>query len=169
VLAGLCLVASVAAIQAQTAPAKSMPAAEGKVDSSWKCAAPAPVNMLPAGDQPDHAYVLQQFKCTATKGEIAGIKETEGTGVEVMEATGNTGKGHGTFVESLANGDKLIVSYETSGTMSNKMFQSGTNKWTVKSATGKLKGIKGSGSCAGTGNPDGSANFTCTGTYTMPK
>ena len=108
VLAGLCLVASVAAIQAQTAPAKSIPAAEGKVDSSWKRAAPAPMNMLPAGDQPDHAYVLQQFKCTATKGEIAGIKETEGTGVEVMEATGNAGKGHGTSLRASPMGTSSL-------------------------------------------------------------
>ena len=140
-----------------------------KLASSWKCAQPNPVHALPAGDSPDHAYVLQQFKCTATKGEIAGIAEKEGIGTEVMESTGNSGKGHGMFVETMANGDKVYVSFEATGTMANNQFQSGSNKWTLTGGTGKFAAAKGSGTCKGKGNPDGSANFDCTGTVTLAK
>jgi hypothetical protein len=143
--------------------------AQGKIDTPWKCAKPAPAHTLVAGDQPNHAYTLQSVKCTATKGEIAGVKQKEGVATEFLEATGNTVKGHGTFVETLANGDKIHYSFETSGTSANNMFQSGNNKWTITGGTGKFKGIKGSGTCKGKGNPDGSAEFSCTGTYTMPK
>ena len=140
-----------------------------KVASSWKCAPPNPVHALPVGDTPDHVYVLQQTKCTATKGEIAGIAEKEGISTEFTEATGNSGKGHGMFVETMANGDKVYISYEATGTMANKLFQSGSNKWTVAGATGKFAGAKGSGTCTGKGNPDGSATFDCTGSVTLAK
>ena len=114
-------------------------------------------------------YVLQQGKCTATKGEIAGIADKEGISTEFMEATGNNGKGHGMFVETMANGDKIYISYQATGTTSNKQFQSGSNTWTVSGGTGKFAGAKGSGSCKGKGNPDGSANFDCTGSVTLAK
>lgn len=153
---------AVAIAQAQTGTS-------GKTASSWKCAAPNPVNALPVGDAPDHVYAVQQVKCTATKGEIAGIAEKEGAATEFLDGTATAGKGHGMFVETLANGDKLYVSYEFTGVVSNKVFQSGSNTWTVTGGTGKFAGAKGNGTCKAKGNPDGSANFDCSGTYTLAK
>ena len=143
--------------------------ASGKTATSWKCAAPNPVNALPVGDVPNHMYVVEQVKCTATKGEIAGVQEKEGTGTEFAEVTGDTSKGHGVFVETLANGDKAIVSYTFTGTSKSNVMVSGSNKWTITSGTGMLKGAKGSGTCTAKGNPDGTANFECNGTYTLAK
>src|SRR5687767_2384956 len=40
----------------------------GKVSTVWKCTAPSPSHVLPVGDAPDHIYVVQQTKCTATSG-----------------------------------------------------------------------------------------------------
>jgi hypothetical protein len=140
-----------------------------KVASSWKCAPANPVHVLPAGDAADHAYMVQQGKCTATKGEIAGIAEKEGLSTEIAEATGNTARGRGTFIETLANGDKLFISYEFTGTSANKVMQSGSNKWTVAGGTGKFAGAKGSGSCTGKGTPDGGATFDCSGSVTLAK
>lgn len=143
--------------------------ASGKTATSWKCAAPNPVNALPVGDAPNHMYVVQQVKCTATKGEIGGVKEQDGTGTEFAEVTGDASKGHGVFVETLANGDKAFVSYTFTGTSKNNVMASGTNKWTMTGGTGMLKGAKGSGTCTAKGNPDGTANFECTGSYTLAK
>ena len=156
----LCVLVAAAMPQAQTA-------GSGKVDSQWKCAAPSPVHALPVGDAAGHAYVVQQAKCTATKGEIAGVKEKDGTSTEFMEASGNEAKGHGIFVETLANGDTITISYTFTGMSSNDVLESGSNKWTVAGGTGKLKGMKGSGTCSGKGAGDGSAVFDCTGTYTL--
>ena len=160
VLAGTCL--AVSTTLAQTP-------ASGKTATSWKCVAPTPVHALPVGDAPNHMYVVEQVKCTATKGEIGGVKEQEGTGTEFVDATGDTSKGQGVFVETLANGDKGYFSYTFTGTSKNNMMVSGSNKWTLTGGTGMLKGAKASGTCTAKGNPDGSADFECMGTYTLAK
>ena len=143
--------------------------ASGKVDVEWKCPAPNPVNMLPVGDKPDHAYVIEQFKCVGTGGEIAGVKHKDGEGTEFVEATGNTSKGHGVFVETLANGDKLTFSYTLTGTSKDKKMVSGNNSWKATSGTGKFKGLTSSGTCTAKGQPDGGIVFTCIGTYALAK
>jgi len=167
--ASLAVLAAIA-IQAQTgAKAAQAPTGGGKIAATWKCAPPNPMNSIPVGDDPGHAYVIDQGKCTATKGEIEGVKETEGTATEFMEVKGNTGKGHGIFIESFPNGDKITYPYDFTATLVNNVPQGGSNKWTMASGTGKFKGIKGSGSCTGKPNPDGSATYDCTGTYTIAK
>ena len=113
--------------------------------------------------------MIDQIKCTSTKGEVAGVKEKEGTGTEFAEITGDKSIGHGIFVETLANGDKITVAYQFTGTLKNGQMQSGSNKWQATNGPGKFKGIKYSGTCTAKGNADGSAAFTCNGTYTLPK
>ena len=160
--AALCVLVPATLLRAQA------PAA-GKVDTQWKCAAPNPVHALPVGDVADHAYAVQQGKCTAAKGEVAGVKEKDGASTEFVESTGNNGKGHGIFVATLASGDKIMYSYTFTGVSANNIPVSGSNKWTMTGGTGKFKGITGSGTCAGKGNSDGSAVYDCAGTYTMAK
>jgi hypothetical protein len=149
--------------------AQNPAAAAGKVDVQWKCAAPNPVNALPVPDKADHAFVVEQIKCTAAKGEVAGVKQQEGAGTEFAEATGNNSKGHGIFVETLANGDKITYSYTFTGLASNKVMQSGSNKWMATSGTGKFKRIKASGTCTAKGAADGTVVFDCMGRYTIPR
>jgi|SRR6478672_6592998 len=144
-------------------------ATTGALNASWHCTAPSPAYNIPVPDKVNHAYGLDQATCTATKGEIAGIKEKDGVATEFAEVTGNASTGHGVFVETLANGDKLTVAYQSKGTMNNNQFVSGTDTWTATSGTGKLKGITGKGTCKAKGNPDGTADFDCTGTYSIPK
>jgi hypothetical protein len=147
----------------------SVALAQGKIDSSFKCDKGTDVQSLNVTDSPGRSFALDHGKCTATKGEIAGVKEKEGIATEMMDSTATGFKNHGHFSETLANGDKVHYEYSGSGTTKNNNFVSGTNKWTITGGTGKAKGIKGSGGCKGTGNPDGSANWDCTGTYTMGK
>jgi hypothetical protein len=143
--------------------------AQGKVDSQWKCDKPAPVHSLEVGDQPDHTYTISQFKCTAVKGEIAGSKEKDGAGTQFDDVKGNTSRYHGVFIDTLANGDKINVHYEGTATLEKGQVQSTSDTWTIMSGTGKLKGVKGKGTCKGKGSPDGSTTFDCTGTYTVGK
>ncbi len=143
--------------------------AQGKVSNGWACGKPASAQSIEIGDQPNHAYSIDQIKCTSTKGEIEGVREKEGTGTEFAEVTGNSSSGHGIFVETMANGDIIHFTYQTKAAIKNGQMQSATNKWQATSGTGKFKGIKASGTCTGTGNADGSTAWTCTGTYTLPK
>jgi hypothetical protein len=139
------------------------------VANGWACTKPSVAHSIEIGDQPNHAYSIDQIKCTSTKGEIAGVREKEGTGTEFAEVTGNSSSGHGVFVETMANGDKIHFTYEVTATIKNGQMQSGSDKWQATSGTGKFKGIKASGTCTGTGNADGSATWSCTGTYSLPK
>jgi hypothetical protein len=144
-------------------------ASTGTLASGWKCAVPNPMHGVPVGDAPDHVYVVQQTKCTATKGEVGGIAEKEGTATEFADVRGNKASGHGVFMETLANGDTLHVTYTFEGTSKDKILQSGTNAWTLTNGTGKFKGAKGTGTCTAKGNADGSASFECQGTYRLAK
>lgn len=143
--------------------------AQGTVANGWACGKPAIVHSIEVGDQPNHAYAISQFKCTSTKGEIAGVREKEGTGTEFAEVTGNSSSGHGVFVETMANGDKIHFTYQTTATLKDGQMQSGSDTWQATSGTGKFKGIKASGTCTGTGGADGSTNWTCNGTYSLPQ
>lgn len=159
ILMATCLAVSATAAQAP---------ASGKSATTWKCTAPSPANALPVGDAPNHMYVIEQIKCTAVKGEIVGVKQTEGTATEFVDVTGDTSKGHGVFVETLANGDRGFYSYTFTGTSKDKVMVSGSNKWSLTGGTGMLKGAKASGTCTAKGGPDGTT-FDCTGTYTLAK
>ncbi len=142
-------------------------AAQSPMKVTWNCAKPDPVHQLPVTDQPNHAYLIEQVHCTTTAGEIGGVKEKEGAAVEFVEAIGNNSRGHGVFVETMANGDKITYTYTLSGTMANNMMQSGSNSWTAVSGTGKFQGITAKGTCTAKGKPDGSGDFACSGTYTL--
>lgn len=146
----------------------SVALAQGKVSNGWACAKPAPMHSLEVGDEPHHAYVIEQIKCASTKGEVAGIKEKEGTGTEFVEIKGDHASGHGVFIETLANGDKITVAYEFTSTLKNGQMVSGSNKWHATKGTGKFKDIKYNGTCTAKGNPDGTSAFSCNGIY-LPK
>ena len=147
----------------------SLATAQGKVDSQWNCTKPTSGNSIDVGDQPGHAYAISQFNCTAAKGEIADVKEKEGMGTEFEEVKGNAVRYHGVFVETLANGDKLHITYTGTGTTEQGHPQTSVSKWSVANATGKLKGAKGQGTCNGKFNPDSYMTFTCEGEYTLAK
>lgn len=149
----LCLIATAASAQ--------------KVSMQYKCAKPAVAHSIDVGDAPGHSYAINQDKCTATKGELAGVQRKEGAGTNFSENAGNASKFHGIFVETLANGDKIHYGFEGSGTTKNGMFVTAADKWWVNSGTGKFKGAKGEGTCKGKGNADGSVTWDCEGTYQM--
>jgi hypothetical protein len=155
VVCSMCLSASVAM-------------AQGKVDSQWNCEKPTVNHSIDVGDKPGHAYAIGQSKCTAAKGEIGGVKEKEGLDTEFDDVKGTSVRLHGVFVDTLENGDKLVVSYTGSGSAVKGEMQL-ASKWSVVSGTGKLKGAKGEGTCKGKGNADGSNTFDCTGDYTLAK
>jgi len=154
----LCVCASLAAAQGKT----------GKTSNGWACPKPADAHSIEVGDKAGHAYSIDQITCTATKGEIAGVKEKEGTGTEFSEVTGNSMKGHGVFVETMANGDKIHFAYQFTGTTKDGQLQSATDNYHAISGAGKFTGIKASGTCKGTGKADGSVDWACTGTYSIP-
>lgn len=133
-----------------------------KVDTKWHCATPSANHNFAVGDEPDHNYVIAQGACTAT---TSGTGEKSGSYTEFQEVWKASFTNHGRFNVTMDNGDMAYYTYEGSG--SADITKPATNKWKILSGTGKHKGMKGSGSCSGTRNQDGSSDWSCTGTYSM--
>jgi hypothetical protein len=144
----------------------AMASAQTKTSSSGKCAKPDVQQNIPAGDHPGHVFTLAQGKCVS-KGEVGGEASKEGAFSEHGEAMGNRVKAWGVFVETYDSGDKIFYNYQTTGTTKDDVFQAGTDKYQISGGTGKMKGIKGSGTCKLTGAADGSLDYSCEGEYTV--
>jgi hypothetical protein len=141
--------------------------AQTTVSLSGKCGKADVLQSIPAGDKDGHLFMLQQGKCVSM-GEVGGAKSKEGMFSEHNEATGTHLKGWGVYVETFDSGDKIFYSYQSNGTTKDGAFAGGVNKYQVTGGTGKMKGIKGSGTCKTTANAAGGIDYTCTGEYTMP-
>ena len=144
----------------------SLALAQSKIDTKWHCPKPEGGAPLEVGDAPDHSYWIGQGSCTATSSD-GDLKEKSGQFTEFHENWKATFAFHGRYNATADNGDKVFYTYE--GTAPTDATKPASNKWKIVSGSGKNKGIKGSGSCAGKGNADGSYDWTCTGTYSMAK
>jgi len=133
-----------------------------KIDTKWACMKPSENPMVAVGDAPAHQYGLAKGTCSATS---SGSGEKSGAYTEVQEIWKESFKNHGHFIVTMDNGDMVYYTYEGTGSTDPKGPAS--NKWKIESGTGKHKGIKGSGSCTGKQNGDGSSDWVCTGTSSM--
>jgi hypothetical protein len=140
--------------------------AQTKQSMSGKCSKPDVMQSVPAGDQPGHVFTLAQGKC-ATKGEVGGVASKEGAFSEHGDETGTHSKASGVYVETFDSGDKIFYNYQATATLKDGAMQTGQNKYQITGGTGKMKGIKGSGTCTTTGTADGGLDYSCTGEYTL--
>jgi hypothetical protein len=149
----------------------SVAMAKGKLVSQWSCGKPSEAHSIDAGDQANHTYSISKTTCTATKSDVGGVKEKEGVGTQFNENLSDTTTWHGVFVVTAENGDKIHYTYGSvgKGTLKDGQLQSGNNKWSMVGGTGKFAGAKGSGTCQGKGNPDGTVTWDCQGRYTLGK
>jgi len=145
--------------------AAAMSLAQTSTATSGKCGKPDVQQSIPAGDHEGHVFALAQGKC-ATKGEVGGAQSKEGMFSEHQDISGNHVRAWGVYVETFDGGDKVFYTYQASGTLKDGAF-SGGNKYQVTGGTGKLKGIKGLGTCKNTGTADGGSEYSCTGEYTL--
>jgi hypothetical protein len=142
--------------------------AQTKISGKQTCAKPDPMQSVDVGDKPGHSLVVQKAACKWDTGlEIEGAKSTESADVASSEIWGTNATQHGYNMSTMDSGDKFTVRY--TGTM--KIAKDGTagfdGKWTFVSGTGKLKGIKGSGTYKGSGLADGSGTVDVEGDYTI--
>ncbi len=142
----------------------SIAMAQTKIDTKWHCAKASTEHKLDIGDAPDHIYWIGQGSCEATASE-GGLKEKSGLYTEFHDQWKASFNFRGYYDATAEGGDKVHYTYEGSG--STDVSKPTANKWKIIGGTGKLKGIKGSGTCAGKNNADGSADLECTGTISM--
>lgn len=141
----------------------SVAMAQSKVDVKWHCSKAATEHKLDVGDMPDHTYWIGQGACEATKGED-DLKEKSGSYTEFHDQWKTKFNFHGYYIATTDDGDKINYTYEGSATTD--ATKPLANKWKIVSGTGKHKGIKGSGTCAGKAAGD-AFDWECTGTYSM--
>lgn len=142
-------------------------AAQTPITGTTVCAKADVMQMVDIPDRPGHMYMISQTKCIDTKPFDFGVAKPK-TGVSTVadEVSGDKSRTRGYYVETLDNGDKVHYSFDGSATLKAGALVSAEIKWTILRGTGKVAGIKGSGTCKGTGTPDGGVTWECTGTYT---
>jgi hypothetical protein len=140
--------------------------AQTKTTMTGKCDKPSMAQSAPAGDKDGHAYMIQQGSCTAV-GDVGDAKGKSGMFSEHDDATATHVMGWGMYVETLDSGDKIFYSYTTTASTKDNMITTGGNTYKITGGTGKMKGIKGSGTCKLKGEADGGLTYDCTGDYMM--
>lgn len=136
------------------------------MSTSGKCGKPDTAQSVPAGDKDGHVFMIAAGKCV-TQGKVAGATSKEASFAEHAEVTGDHVKTWGAFVETFDSGDKIYYSYESNSTAKDGKLQTGTDKWQITGGTGKMAGMKGSGTCKlSPGSTEGGLDYACTGTYT---
>jgi hypothetical protein len=141
--------------------------AQTKMSGTELCTKPDQEYSIQVGDRPNHTYVIQQGKCSWTKPmEIAGIQGKEGVYTGFIEISGDTGRARGTYVETMANGDKAYYRYQGTSNLKDGL---GEEKWQLVRGTGKLKGVKAKGTCKYKVAEDRSGTFDCEGEYELAK
>jgi hypothetical protein len=145
--------------------AVAMASGQTKFTSSGKCGKPDAEQNISVPDKDGHVFKLAQGKCV-TKGEINSATSKEGVYSEHQDSAGNLTRVWGVYVETFDSGDKVFYTYTGSVTAKNGEVQSGQNKWQISGGTGKMKGLKGSGTCKHTPEAGGYLNYACSGEYT---
>jgi hypothetical protein len=142
--------------------------AQTKISGKSHCAKPDPNYAIEVGDRPGHSLALNKTACNwTTPVEIEGLQSKDGMDTSTVEISGAKMTESGYDVTTMANGDKFAVRFQ--GTIAAGKDGTATiaGKWSFASGTGKLKGIKGSGTYKGTGMADGSGDIDVEGEYTI--
>jgi hypothetical protein len=147
----------------------SLATAQTKFTGIAKCGAPDSQQAVDAGDAPDHKLMLIKQSCTWTSQyEIAGLKSATATLALFSDAAGSRSHDRGYVVNTMDNGDKAIVRFSGTATLKAGSPPATQGAWTFAGGTGKLKGLKGSGTYKGVPIAEGIEDHI-EGTYSLPK
>lgn len=124
--------------------------AQTKVSGTIDCGKPDKQNAIEIAA--NRSYMIAQSKCTWSKPmDFNGAQTKEALFTEFSEVNGERSRAHGVSTETFANGDKMEVTTQATGTNKDGKVTS-DGKWTLSRGTGKVKGLKGGGTykCSGT-------------------
>jgi len=138
-----------------------------KLVGRMECAKPDPSHLVPVADTANHAMSLMAAKCTWSEGTIGGERLKSEDDAIASDATGNTSQDRGYGVGSVGNGDRYFIHFKGTSALKNGAPVTADCTWKFTGGTGKLKGIKGKGTCKGTFQPDGKAVWEVKGEYQL--
>lgn len=136
-----------------------------KISGTVVCNPPSPQHVLPVEGRPGHAYGVSQVKCTWTKPwQIQGVASKEGVGTGVDDVSENRSQASGTYADTMANGDLVYYKYQFNATLKDgKPEKIEGHRWEIVGGTGKMKTLKGKGTCNATVQADGKVVYECQG------
>lgn len=143
--------------------------AQAKMSGQLSCGKPDVNSSADVGDVAGHIMTLQKGTCTwSTPFSIAGTKAVSAVDAGMVEVNGATASQHGYSTTTMDSGDKTVSKF--TGTLHPNQDGSGTfnGTWRFVSGTGKMKGIKGSGTYKGSAAADGTGTVNVEGHYTVP-
>jgi len=141
-----------------------------KIGGTLKCDKPEPAYRIEVGDRPGHVMVLEKQTCSWTQPLSLGSDKTkEGTSVATVDVSESRANGSGIHIDTTEGGDKVFVSYRYTTVVKGGKAAGADGKWSYTGGTGKLKGIKGSGTFKTTFAEDGTSTTEVEGEYTLPE
>jgi hypothetical protein len=119
------------------------------VEGEIRCEKADPLHTIVVPDRPGHAMMLEKRKCTWTKPLVVlGAKTKNGEANNFVEKMEGTLHVHGFETDDLDNNEKMT--WQTMGqVLAEKGPAAVKGRWTIRTGTGKLKGIKGGGTYEG--------------------
>ncbi len=141
--------------------------AQTKISGKLTCAKPS---VSQTGGDGAQMIMFERANCTwTTPFTIDGSKPGRTVNASIGDMTGSTARSHGYSTSVMDNGDSTVVRFE--GTAQMKKDGSGTMKgtWKYVRATGKFRGINGSGTYKGETAADGSGWADISGHYSLGK
>jgi len=140
-------------------------AAQTKLSGAGTCAKPDVTHTIAIGDRPNHSFTISQTTCRWTKPfNIGGLRSKGGQGVQSDELTDSTSQFHGYYLDTMSDGDRAYYRYVGTGTPQGALWN-----WLFVGGTGRLRGLRGSGSCRSKTIAGGVSAWECTGSYQLPK
>jgi hypothetical protein len=140
--------------------------AQEKTTISGSCAKPDVSQSVPAGDVAGHTFMIQQGKCV-TKGQVGGAMSKSGAFAEHDEVTAHHFKAWGVYVETYDSGDQITYNYQLTMPMKDGAPQPGKGTFQAVGGTGKMNGVKATGSCSYKPTADKGNDYVCTGEFAL--
>ena len=115
----------------------------------------------------DKTLVLAKTICTWSAGDLGGDQLKAEEDIYTSDMMGKTSRDHGYGAGTTASGDKYFIKFDGTTTFEKNNPVSGTCTWAFTGGTGKLKGLKGKGTCTGKFDSSGAAVFDIVGEYQL--
>ena len=150
-------------------PLAARPQSNGAIAASSTCEGSVLHQTAKVGDTGQHTINLDQRVCAWSPAiTIGGAKGAEYTATGVDDIQFNRARDQGYAVGTLENGDKYFLRYEGTSIMNGPVPMHLEGRWHFTGSTGKLAGLKGSGTYKARPSADGRMLFGIEGKYAIP-
>ena len=141
---------------------------KGRIAATSTCAHSGVHQTVQVGDAGQHSISLDQRVCTWSPAiMIGGVRGAEYTATGVDDVQFDRSRDQGYAVGTMENGDKYYLRYDGTATMNGPVPVHLEGAWHFTGGTGRLAGLKGSGTYKAKPTADGRMEFSIEGKYTI--